>query len=92
MSGLLDLATETLLQIWGFVRDPRAIENFALSCKNIYALSKPYVTEHHRLRQRFGYFENYIGAPVLGDGLCPEPNSNSQYQLLHARGQRYHTS
>ena len=53
MTGFSDLPNELIVSIWGYVIEPKSVENFALVSKTVYGLATPFVEEHQRLRQRY---------------------------------------
>ena len=59
MARFSDLPAEIVLGIWQLLHNPYAIESFALASRGSYALSGPYIQEHHRLRARFSLLESY---------------------------------
>ena len=53
MARFSDLPNELIINIWGYVFEPKSVENFALVSKKIYEVATPFVEEHNRLRGRY---------------------------------------
>ena len=53
MTGFTDLPNELIVHVWRQVRDPEAVQNFAVTSKRIYALGSDFIREHNELRARF---------------------------------------
>ena len=53
MAKFSDLPNELIMGIWGYVLAPEDVESFALASKTVYGLSKPFVTEHAKLKKRY---------------------------------------
>ncbi len=53
MTNFSDLANELIVEVWHYILDPEAVESFALTCKTIYSLSRPFIHEHNELKAKF---------------------------------------
>ena len=51
------MPNEMILEIWGNIQAPGDIESFALVSKHVYAIGKPFVEEHKKLRKDFAFIE-----------------------------------
>lgn len=57
MAALSHLPNEMITEIWARILEPRDIERFALVSKHIYALGKPFVDEHNKLKREYSLSE-----------------------------------
>lgn len=55
MANFSELPNEMVLEIWGHVLEPKDVESFALVSKDIYAIGKPFVEEHNKLKRDFSF-------------------------------------
>ncbi len=53
MAVFSDLPNELIVEIWGHVIEPEAVESFAQVSKKIYSFSAPFVREHAYLKQQY---------------------------------------
>ncbi len=47
------LPHELIIEVWRYVRDPEAVESFALTSKTIYSLGSSFIEEHNKLKAKF---------------------------------------
>lgn len=57
MAPLSQLPDEMTAEIWGHILEPRDVESFALASEYVYAIGKPFVEEHNKLKREYTLFE-----------------------------------
>ncbi len=57
MAHFSHFPNEIISEIWGNVLEPEGVESFALVSKLVYAVGRPFVEEHNKLKRRYSYFE-----------------------------------
>ena len=53
MTNFSDLSNELIIEVWHYILDPEAVENFAVTCKTIYSLGRPFIYEHNELKAKY---------------------------------------
>lgn len=56
MACFSKLPRELIIEVWSHLRDPEAIDNFALTSKTIRSLGSSFIEEHNKLRLEFSSF------------------------------------
>ncbi len=62
MAVFSDLPNELIVDIWGYVIEPEAVESFARVSKKIYSLSAPFVKKHASLKQQYSQIRFEYGS------------------------------
>ena len=57
MADFSRLPNEMISQIWGNIQEPEDVESFALVSKHVYAIGRPFVEEHNKLKREFAFIE-----------------------------------
>ena len=57
MADFSRLPNEMISEIWGNIHEPEDVESFALVSKHVYAIGRPFVEEHNKLKKDFGFIE-----------------------------------
>ena len=57
MAEFSRLPNEIISEIWGNIHEPEDVESFALVSKHVYAIGRPFVKEHNKLKKDFRYIE-----------------------------------
>ena len=55
--------------IWSNVQKPEDVESFALVSKHVYAIGRPFVEEHNKLKKEFSFFEAHTGNRASGPAV-----------------------
>lgn len=62
MASFSKLPNEMVSQVWSNILEPENVESFALVSKHVYAIGKPFVEEHNRLKKEYSYSETALDA------------------------------
>ncbi len=69
MAHFSHFPNEIISEIWGNVLEPKGVESFALVSKLVYAVGRPFVEEHNKLKKQYSLFDlnsdTRAGAPVF---------------------------
>ena len=69
MAHFSHFPNEIISEIWGNVLEPESVESFALVSKLVYAVGRPFVEEHNKLKKEYSRFDlnsdTHAGAPVF---------------------------
>ena len=57
MADFSRLPNEMISVIWSNIQEPEDVESFALVSKHVYAIGRPFVNEHNKLKKEFSFFE-----------------------------------
>ena len=65
MADFSRLPNEMISEIWSKIDGPEDVESFALVSKHVYAIGRPFVKEHNKLKKEFsfvgiGFYPNYV--------------------------------
>ena len=85
MANFSDLANELIIEVWHYILDPEAVENFALTCKTIYSLGRPFIHEHNELKAKFSSITHSYKDTDTGKG----PAKTLETLLLNPRAALY---
>lgn len=61
MTHFSQLPNEMISEFWGYFQEPRDVENFTIVSKDIYAIGRPFVEEHNKLKREYSIFETGPG-------------------------------
>ena len=57
MADFSRLPNEMISGIWSNIQEPEDVESFALVSKHVYAIGRPFVEEHNRLKKEFSFVD-----------------------------------
>lgn len=60
MANFSKLPNEMVSEVWSFIPEPRDLESFALVSKHVYAMGKPFLEEHNKLRKNYSFLQTDI--------------------------------